>query len=158
MQTDRASGRRAEGVDVAGRRVAIVAGRFHGDVTRRLVDGALECLEAHGVPADSVAVHWVAGSFEIPQMAARLARGKQADGLVALGCLIRGETFHFEVLARTVTTALESVGVDLGVPVTFGVLTVDTMEQAIERSGGKFGNAGWNAALALVELLSAWKT
>lgn len=157
MQTDRGTRRRAEGIDVTGRRVAVVAGRFHEDVTRRLIDGALECLAVHGVPADSVAVHWVAGSFEIPQMTARLARAGRADGVVALGCIIRGETLHFEVLARTVTSALESVGVELGVPVTLGVLTVDTMEQAVERAGGKYGNAGWNAALALVELLAAWE-
>ena len=139
-------------LDASGRRVAIVVSRFNDLATRRLVDGALECLAQHGAPdAD---VWWVAGAFELPQMAARLARAGRVDGIVCLGAIIRGETVHFDVLARAVTTALERVAVEHGVPVGLGVLTVDTLEQALERSGGKHGNAGWKAAASVVELMA----
>jgi 6,7-dimethyl-8-ribityllumazine synthase len=140
-------------LDATGRRVAIVASRFNEHITRRLVDGAVDCLVAHGASDADIDVHWVAGAFEIPQQASRLVRGKAGDGVIALGCLIRGETLHFEVLARSVGSALESLAVAHDVPVSFGVLTVDTTDQAVERAGGKHGNAGWNAALALVELM-----
>ncbi len=138
--------------DASGRRVAVVVSRFNDLATRRLVDGALECLEQHGAP--EVDVWWVAGAFEIPQMVARVARAGRVDGVVALGAIIRGETVHFDVLARAVTAGLERVAVDTGVPVGLGVLTVDTLEQALERSGGKHGNAGWKAALSVIELMA----
>jgi 6,7-dimethyl-8-ribityllumazine synthase len=143
-------------LNASGRRVAIVASRFNEHVTRRLVDGAVDCLVAHGASQGDIDVYWVNGSFELPQTASRLARAKEFDGIIAAGCLIRGETLHFEVLARSVGSALESIAVDSGVPLTFGVLTVDTTDQAVERAGGKHGNAGWNAALSLVELLGLW--
>lgn len=145
-------------LNASGRRVAIVASRFNEHITRRLVDGAVDCIVAHGGTDGDVDVYWVNGAFELPQAAARLAREGGFDGIIAAGCLIRGETLHFEVLARSVGSALESLALESGVPLAFGVLTVDTTDQAIERSGGKHGNAGWNAALALVEMIGLWES
>jgi 6,7-dimethyl-8-ribityllumazine synthase len=145
-------------LDAGGRRVAIVAGRFNEHVTRRLVDGAVDCLVAHGASPDDIDVYWVGGAFEIPQAASRIAREKKADGIITAGALIRGETLHFEVLARSVGSALESLAVATGVPLTFAVLTVDTTDQAVERAGGKHGNVGWNAAISLMELMGLWES
>jgi 6,7-dimethyl-8-ribityllumazine synthase len=144
-------------LDGTGCRVSIVVSRFNDFVTRRLVEGAVECLSAHGVDDASIDVYWVGGAFEIPQLAAKLARDERADGVVTLGALIRGETAHFEVLATSVADAVERVGERGDVPVTFGVITCDTMEQAIDRAGGKHGNVGWNAALTLVEMMSHYR-
>jgi 6,7-dimethyl-8-ribityllumazine synthase len=145
-------------LDASGRRVAVVASRFNDVVTRRLVEGAVECLGAHGVADDDIHVYWVAGAFEVPQLAARVAREKQADGVVWAGAIIRGETDHYDVLPRTVTQAIETTALATGVPMTLAVLTTDTLDQAIDRAGGKHGNAGWNAAVALVELMSHWRS
>jgi 6,7-dimethyl-8-ribityllumazine synthase len=144
-------------LDASGRRVAVVASRFNEVVTRRLVDGAVECLRAHGVAEDDIAVYWVAGAFEVPQLATRVAGAGQADGVVWAGAIIRGETDHYDVLSRTVTQAIETAALQTGVPMTLAVLTTDTLEQAVDRAGGKHGNAGWNAAVALVELMSHWR-
>lgn len=144
-------------MDASGRRVAVVAARFNDFVTRRLVEGALETLHACGIEDGAVDVYWVPGAFEIPQMTARLARGGQCDGIVTLGALVRGETAHFDVLASAVTTALERLGTEARVPVSFGVITADTMEQAIDRAGGKHGHAGRQAAQALVEMMDLWR-
>lgn len=145
-------------LDATGRRVAVVASRFNQVVTKRLVEGAVECLRAHGVDDDAIAVYWVAGAFEVPQLAAQIARGKSVDGVVWAGAIIRGETDHYDVLSRTVTQAIEQAALDTGVPMTLAVLTTDTLEQAVDRAGGKHGNAGWNAAVALVELMSHWRS
>ncbi len=145
-------------LDASGRRVAVVASRFNEVVTRRLVEGAVESLRAHGVADADIAVYWVAGAFEVPQLAAQVAREKQADGVVWAGAIIRGETDHYDVLSRTVTQAIESTALQSGVPMTLAVLTTDTLEQAIDRAGGKHGNAGWNAAVALVELMSQFRS
>ena len=144
-------------LDGNGRRVAIVVSRFNDFVTRRLVDGAVDCLRSHGVDDNAIDVYWVAGSFELPQFAGKLVRDERCDGIVCLGALVRGETAHFDVLANSVASALESLGTGGPVPVTFGVITADTMEQAIDRAGGKHGNAGWNAALSVVEMMSHWR-
>jgi 6,7-dimethyl-8-ribityllumazine synthase len=144
-------------LDGRGKRVAIVVSRFNDFITRRLVDGAVDCLTAHGTGDSSIDVYWVAGSFELPQLAAKIAREERCDGIICLGALVRGETIHFDVLANSVGSALESLGVEGPVPVTFGVITADSMEQAIDRAGGKHGNVGWNAALSLVEMMSHWQ-
>lgn len=143
-------------LDGSGRRVAIVAGRFNDFVTRRLVQGAVECLVGLGVDEKAIDIYWVAGAFELPQMAARLSREGKADGIVTVGALIRGETIHYEVLCTSVADAVERVGTEGPVPVSFGVITADDMDQAIARAGGKHGNVGWNAALTLVEMMSHW--
>lgn len=141
----------------AGKRVAVVVSRFNDVVTKRLVEGAVDCLRAHGVEDDSITVYWVAGAFEIPQLAGRLIRGRAADGIVCLGALVRGETIHFDVLAHSVASSLASLGARGEIPLTFGVLAADTMEQAFDRAGGKHGNAGWSAAQSLLDLLDLWR-
>jgi 6,7-dimethyl-8-ribityllumazine synthase len=150
------SERRAR-LDATGRKVAVVASRFNEIVTRRLVEGAVESLRAHGVAEDDITVYWVAGAFEVPQIAARVARDHGVDGVVWTGAIIRGETDHYDVLSRTVTEAIESTALATGTPMTLAVLTTDTLDQAVDRAGGKHGNAGWNAAVALVELMSHWR-
>lgn len=140
-------------LDASGRRVGIVASRFNDVVTKRVVEGAVEGFKAHGVADDAIDVYWVSGAFEIPQLAARLAREKKVDGVVWAGAIIRGETSHYDVLSKTVTESIEAAALGTGVPMTLAVLTTDTLEQAVDRAGGKHGNAGWNAAVALVELM-----
>lgn len=143
--------------DASGRRVAVVASRFNEVVTRRLVEGAVDAFRQHGVAPDAIDIYWVAGAFEVPQLAAKVARDGKADGVVWAGAIVRGETDHYDVLSRTVTQAIESAALTTGVPMTLAVLTTDTLEQAVDRAGGKHGNAGWNAAVALVELMSQFR-
>jgi len=144
--------------DAGGRRVAVVASRFNEVVTQRLVEGAVAALEQHGVASDAIVIYWVAGAFEVPQLAAKVARDGGVDGVVWAGAIVRGETDHYDVLSKTVTRAIESAAVSTGVPMTLAVLTTDTLDQAIDRAGGKHGNAGWNAAVALVELMSQFRS
>jgi len=144
-------------MDVSGRRIAIVVSRFNELATARLVDGTLDCLVRHGAGTEDITVYRVAGAFELPQVASYIARRRAADGIVCLGAIIRGETLHYDVLSRAVVTAIERVAIDSGIPVTLGVLTVDSLEQALDRSGGKHGNAGTKAASSLVELLGLWR-
>ena len=144
--------------DAGGRRVAVVASRFNDVVTKRLVEGAVAALEQHGVASDAIVIYWVAGAFEVPQLAAKVARDGGVDGIVWAGAIVRGETDHYDVLSKTVTQAIESAAVSTGVPMTLAVLTTDTLDQAIDRAGGKHGNAGWNAAVALVELMSQFRS
>jgi len=138
--------------DGQGRRVAIVAGRFNEYVTKHLVEGCLDSLEAHGVPRDRVDLVWVPGAFEIPTAARRLAKRGDVDAIIALGCVIRGETPHFDHICRETAKGIAEVGRRTGVPTIFGVLTVDTLEQAIERAGTKLGNKGREAAEAAIEM------
>jgi len=145
-------------LDGSGRRVTVVASRFNDVVTKRLVEGAVEGLRAHGVADDAIEVYWVAGAFEIPQLASRLARENKTDGVIWTGAIIRGETAHYDVLSRTVTESIEAAALSTGVPMTLAVLTTDTLEQAVDRAGGKHGNAGWNAAVALVELMMQFRS
>ena len=140
------------GLVARGLRVAVVAGRFNDLVVSRLVEGALDCLRRHGVAEKDIALVRVPGSFEIPQVARRLAASEKFDAIVCLGCLIRGETPHFDLIAQSVTTGISRAAEDTGVPASFGVLTTNTLEQALDRAGGKAGNKGWDAALAAIEL------
>jgi 6,7-dimethyl-8-ribityllumazine synthase len=145
-------------LDARGKKVAIIAGRFNDFVTHRLVDGAVDCLARHGADDASLHVYWVPGSFEIPQLAERLAQSKQFDGVLCLGTLIRGETQHFEVLSSSVVKAIADISLRAPVPVTHGLITADSADQAMDRAGGKAGNKGWDGALALVEMMNIWKT
>ena len=138
----------------SGRRVAIVASRFHEAISERLVEGARAALLRHDVRADDVRVVWVPGAFELPQAAAHLAGSGDADALVCVGCVIRGETPHFEFVAGEAARGISEVGRSSGVPTTFGVITADTREQAEARAGGAVGNRGEEAALAALELLA----
>ena len=139
-----------------GRRVAIVAARFNETITVRLVDGARAALLRHGVRAADVRVVWVPGAFELPQVASRLAARGDADALVCVGCVIRGETPHFEYVAGEAARGISEVGRVTGVPTTFGVITANTRDQAEARAGGVVGNRGEEAALAALELLALY--
>jgi 6,7-dimethyl-8-ribityllumazine synthase len=136
------------------RRVAIVAARFNELVVGKLVEGARACLSAHGVAEDDVDVAWTPGAFEIPLVADRLAASGAYDAVVCLGAVIQGETPHFDFVAAEAARGIREAGERNRVPVTFGVLTTETFEQALERAGGKHGNKGWDAAMAALEMAS----
>jgi 6,7-dimethyl-8-ribityllumazine synthase len=142
-----ASDLRADGL-----RFALVVSRFNDFVTTRLRDAAVEALVAAGASRDDIAVHEVPGSFEIPQAARRVAEVGKVDAVVCLGCLIRGATPHFEYIASAVAHGLTSAAGDTGVPMTFGVLTTNTVEEALERAGEGSANKGWEAACAAIEM------
>jgi 6,7-dimethyl-8-ribityllumazine synthase len=142
-----------EGVlDAKGKRFALVAGRFNELITRKLLDGAIDCLVRHHAADKDITVVWVPGAFEVPLAAQRLARQKKFDAVVCLGAVIRGSTPHFDYVASEVSKGIAKVMLDENLPVVFGVLTTDTIEQAIERAGTKSGNKGWDAALAAIEM------
>ncbi len=133
-------------------KVAIVASRFNEAIVERLVDGALDCLKRHAVPDEYVTVTWVPGAFELPQAANRLARSGEFDAIVCVGAVIRGDTPHFDYVAGEAARGVGDVALATGIPVTFGVLTTDSIEQADDRAGGKMGNKGFEAALAALEM------
>ncbi len=135
-----------------GLKVAICASRFNGAVTSRLVAGAARALAEHGVHQQDIDVIWVPGAFELPLAARRAAAGRRYDAVVCLGAVVRGETPHFDFVAAEAARGIARVGLEAGKPVTFGVITADTMEQAMDRAGGKVGNRGEEAALAALEL------
>jgi 6,7-dimethyl-8-ribityllumazine synthase len=136
----------------AGPAFAIVAARFNERITRRLVDGAVSALVARGIPESRVEVYWAPGSFELPQAALQLARTGRFAGLVCLGVVIRGQTPHFEHVAREAASGIRQVALSTGVPATFGVITALTEEQAWDRAGGEVGNRGQEAAEAALEM------
>ena len=133
-------------------RFAVVVSRFNEFITRRLLDAALDCLRRHGAKDKAIDVVYCPGAFEIPQTAQRLAASKKYDALICLGCIIRGETPHFEYIANAVSVGVSRVALEFRMPVSFGVLTTNSLEQAIERAGAKGGNKGWDAAMAAIEL------
>jgi 6,7-dimethyl-8-ribityllumazine synthase len=136
----------------AGVRVGIVASRFNELIGQRLLDGARNALRRAGVADDDVAVAWVPGAVELPLVARRLAQSGRVDAVVTLGAVIRGETDHYEHVCSIAASGVARASADTGVPVTFGVLTTDTLEQALQRAGGKVGNAGADAASAAIEM------
>lgn len=139
--------------DARGKRLALVASRFNEFFTRELVAGAEDCLRRHGVPDANVDLAWVPGSFEIPLAAKRLAASGRYAAVVCLGCLIQGDTPHFQYVAGEVTKGIAQVSLDTGVPVIFGVITAETLEQAMERAGTKAGNKGFDAAASALEMI-----
>ena len=144
-------------LDAKGFRFGLVVSRFNDLLTGRLVEGALDCLLRHGASDDDVTVVKVPGSWELPLVAGRLAGAGKVDAVIGLGVLIRGATPHFDVIAAETAKGLAQVGLAGGVPVSFGVLTCDTLEQALERSGSKAGNKGWQAALAAIEMVQLYR-
>ncbi len=140
------------------RRVAIIAARFNGVVVERLVEGAEGCFRKFEVADDEVDLIWVPGCFELPLVAGRLAAGGDYDAVICLGAVIRGETAHFEYVADAAATGIREAGQRTGVPVIFGVLTTDTLAQAMDRAGGSYGNKGWDAALAGLEMAGLLET
>jgi 6,7-dimethyl-8-ribityllumazine synthase len=135
-----------------GLRIGIVVGKFNEFVTHRLLEGARDALSRHGVAEDDVTVAWVPGSFEIPLVARTMAQSGKYDALVCLGAVIRGETAHFEHVAAQAASGVARASQDTGVPVMFGILTTENMEQAINRAGGKAGNHGYDWAVAAIEM------
>ena len=135
-------------------RFALVAARFNQFVVDALINGARDGFLRHGVAADALDIVWVPGSFEIPLAAKRLAESGKYAAVVCLGAVIRGETDHYDHVAGAVTSGVARAGVESGVPVIFGVLTCDTLEQAINRAGGKGGNKGFEAAVAAIEMVN----
>lgn len=135
-------------------RYTLLVGRFNSFVVESLVEGALDALRRHGVSEANIRIVRVPGAFEMPIAAQKIARAGNVDAIIALGAVIRGGTPHFEYVAGECTKGLAQVSLDSGVPVTFGVLTVDSIEQAIERSGTKAGNKGAEAAMSAVEMVS----
>ena len=140
-----------------GARFAIVAGRFNSFIVEHLINGAVDTLVRHGVEAKTIDVIHTPGAFEIPLAAQRLAATKQYDGIIALGCVIRGATPHFDYVAGECAKGIAAVALKFDVPISFGVLTVDTIEQAVERSGTKAGNKGAEAAMSALEMVSLLK-
>lgn len=137
-----------------GHSFGIVVSRFNGLVTNQLLAGALDCLKRHGAGESNIVVVYCPGAFEIPQVALQLANGRKVDAIICLGCIIRGETPHFEYIARAVTDGLSRAALETAMPLAFGVLTTETLEQALERAGAKAGNKGWDAALTALELVN----
>ncbi|HEY3209890.1 MAG TPA: 6,7-dimethyl-8-ribityllumazine synthase [Actinomycetota bacterium] len=140
--------------DALGRRFAIVASSFNEVVVGKLVEGALACFRAHGISEDDLLVAWVPGAFELPLVAKRVAQSWRYDAVICLGAVIRGETAHFEHVASQAAWGIQQVSLETGVPVAFGVLTTETLEQALDRAGGKHGNKGWDAAMAAMQMAS----
>ncbi len=141
-------------LDARGMKFAIVVARFNSVVSDRLLDGALDALRRTGADLDAVDIVKVPGSWEIPLTVRTLASGRKYDAIIALGAVIRGGTPHFDYVAGQAASGIAQAAVDTGVPVAFGVLTTDTMEQAIDRAGGKSGNKGFDAAMTAIEMAS----
>ncbi|KOO50539.1 6,7-dimethyl-8-ribityllumazine synthase [Priestia koreensis] len=136
----------------SGLKVAIVVGRFNEFITSKLLGGAQDALKRHGVEEENVDVAWVPGAFEIPLVAKKLAETKKYDAVITLGTVIRGATPHFDYVCNEVAKGVSSLTLQTGIPIIFGVLTTENIEQAIERAGTKAGNKGWEAAAAAIEM------
>ena len=147
------------GLHAGGKRFGIVVSRFNALVSKQLLEGARDCLTRHGCDPENVDVAWVPGAFEIPLIAKKMAVSGRYDAVICLGAVIRGSTPHFDYVANEVSGGIASAGLESGVPCLFGVLTTDTVEQAIERAGTKAGNKGWEAAMGALEmanLMASW--
>jgi 6,7-dimethyl-8-ribityllumazine synthase len=141
-----------------GLKVGIVVGRFNEFITGKLLSGAKDSLIRHGVDEANIDTAWVPGAFEIPLVAQKLAKSQKYDAIITLGTVIRGATPHFDFVCSEVSKGVAKVSLDAGIPVVFGVLTTDTIEQAIERAGTKAGNKGWDAGVTAIEMASLLKT
>ena len=140
-----------------GLKFGMVVSRFNEFFTSKLLEGAEDALVRHGVDKEDIDITWVPGSFEIPLIAKKLAQTKRYDAIICLGAVIRGGTPHFDYIAAEVTKGIASVGLDTGIPVVYGVITADTLEQAIERAGTKAGNKGFGAAVDAIEMANLVK-
>lgn len=140
-----------------GMKIGIVASRFNDFICGRLIEGALDALTRSGAEEKDIAVYKVPGAFELPLVAKKLAKSARFDAIICLGAVIRGATPHFEYISAEVTKGIAAVGMETEVPVAFGVLTTDTIEQAIERAGTKAGNKGWDAAMSAIEMADLFR-
>ena len=143
-------------LDAAGRKFVLVVSRFNNFLTDKLVDGAVDCLGRHGAKDENISLAYVPGAFEIPYVASKLAHSGQYDAVICLGAIIRGDTPHFDYISNEASKGIARIALDTGRPVIFGLVTADTLEQAIERSGTKAGNKGWDAAEAAVEMVNLY--
>ena len=141
-------------LNAQGKRFALVVSRFNDLVTTRLLDGALDCLQRHGAVDEDIEVAWVPGAFELPIVAQKMAQTGRFDVVTCLGCIVRSDTPHFDYVAGESSKGIARVGLDTGVPITFGVITADTVDQAVQRAGIKSGNRGWDAGMNAVEMAS----
>ncbi len=144
-------------IQAEGYNFGIVLSRFNAFITDRLLEGALDCLERNGADMKKVTVVRVPGAFEIPLACLKMAQTKSVDAVIALGAVIRGATPHFNYISNEVAKGIANASLQTGVPITFGVITSDTIEQAIERAGTKAGNKGWDAALSAIEMVNLFK-
>ncbi len=144
-------------LDASVGRFAIVVSRFNEFVTQKLLEGALDCLRRHGAEEDNLEVVWVPGAFEIPYVAKEIAEKATYDGVICLGAIIRGSTPHFDYVASEVAKGVARVAMETGVPTVYGVITADSLEQAVERAGTKMGNRGFDAAMATIELVDLYR-
>lgn len=144
-------------LNAEGMKVAVVVGRFNEFISGKLLEGALDGLKRHGMAEEDIEIAWVPGSFEIPLTAKKLAAKEKYDGVIALGAVIRGETPHFDYVSAEVSKGVAKAGLDTEKPVIFGVLTTDTIEQAISRAGTKSGNKGYDAAVSFIEMVNLFK-
>ena len=144
-------------LNAEGLKISIVVSRFNEFISNKLLEGALDCLKRNGINEDDVRIVWVPGSFEIPYITKAVAEKKEDDAIIAIGAIIRGSTDHYNYVASEVTKGIAQTSLQTGVPVIFGVLTTDTIEQAIERAGTKMGNKGFNAALSAIEMANLRK-
>ena len=140
-----------------GLKFGVVASRFNEFITKKLLEGTQDALLRHGVDQEDVDVAWVPGSFEIPLVAQKLAQTKRYDAVICLGAVIRGATPHFEYIAAEVTKGIARAGLETGLPITYGIITADTLEQAVERAGTKAGNKGFDAAVDAIEMINLLK-
>ena len=141
-------------LNAQGKRFALVVSRFNDLVTTRLLDGALDCLQRHGAADEDIEIAWVPGAFELPIVAQKMAQTGRFDVVTCLGCIVRSDTPHFDYVAGESSKGIARVGLDTGVPITFGVITADTVDQAVQRAGVKSGNRGWDAGMNAVEMAS----
>jgi 6,7-dimethyl-8-ribityllumazine synthase len=144
-------------LDAQGLKIGILVSRFNSFIGERLVEGAIDALLRHGAAKENLVVVRVPGAFEIPPAARKMAASGRFDALVCLGAVIRGATPHFDYVSAEVSKGIAAVSLEAGIPVTFGVLTTDTLEQAIERAGSKAGNKGFDAAMAAIEMANLYK-
>ena len=145
-------------LNAKGLNVSIIVSRFNDLISKNLLDGALDCLIRHGAEKEKIQVVWCPGAFEMPLVAKKIAAKEKPDAIICLGAVIRGGTPHFDYVAAEVSKGIASVSLDSGIPVIFGVLTTDNIDQAVERAGTKNGNKGWSAALSSIESANLLKT
>ncbi|MEW6606990.1 MAG: 6,7-dimethyl-8-ribityllumazine synthase [bacterium] len=145
-------------LEAKGLKIGVIVSRFNEFITSKLVDGCLDALVRHGAKEDDIEIVKVPGSFEIPYIAKKMADMKKYDAIICLGVVIRGETPHFNYICNEVAKGIANVSLESGIPVIFGVITSDTIEQAIERAGTKSGNKGFDAALSAIEMANLYKS
>lgn len=150
--------KRFEGrLDASGASIGIVVSRFNNFFTEKLLEGAIDCLIRHGGSAENISVAWVPGAFEVPYAAQKMASSGDYNAVICLGAVVRGDTPHFNYIANESAKGIAKLGMDSGIPVIYGLVTADTLEQAVERSGTKAGNKGWDAAEAAIEMINLYK-